>query len=182
MLELVAGLVVAFAALALVLEPLARARADGGGPRDAEDEDLGEVRDSDSPKVQALIALREIEFDRATGKLSDEDYHRLKVKYEAAALAAIEQEDRGVAGPVGSPAGASVSRVATSSPPARPGGVICPGCGPRPEPAPVFCSACGRSLVAEGRGPRCWHCGATLTGDARFCAECGGAVSTAVPA
>src|SRR3989442_11196200 len=41
------------------------------------------------PQAVALRALKEIEFDRATGKLSDTDYEQLKAKYTEAALAAL---------------------------------------------------------------------------------------------
>jgi hypothetical protein len=175
-LELVAGLIVAMAALALVLEPLARAAVQpaAAGPVGPDESDLVEVRESESPKVQALIALREIEFDRATGKLSEDDYLSLKAKYEAAALAAIQAEER-------SPRPLVTGQAPEHpSPPPEAGHAMCPACGPRPEAAPVFCSSCGRSLVAQGRGPRCWHCGAGLPDDARFCAECGGAVGAGV--
>jgi len=175
--ELVAGLIVALAALAAVLEPLTRAPVTGAAGSAAVDEgDLVEVRDSDSPKVQALIALREIEFDRATGKLSDDDYVSLKARYEAAALAAIQVEEGDVH--LGLPA--RRERAAANHPGPRPAGASCPTCGPRPEAAPIFCSGCGRSLVAQGRGARCWHCGAGLPDDAKFCAECGGAVAAGV--
>lgn len=132
MLELLAGLFVALAALALVLEPLARPAA----PTDrqpAGEDPFADPLESDSPKVRALVALREIEFDRATGKLSEEDYLRLKAKYEAAAIAAIEAEESGPR-----------PRSRAASAPAK----ACPTCGPRPEAAPIFCSACGRSLIA----------------------------------
>lgn len=35
---------------------------------------------------RALLALKEIEFDRATGKLSDEDYQQLHARYQRAAI------------------------------------------------------------------------------------------------
>ena len=37
-----------------------------------------------------MAALREIEFDRETGKLSDDDYASLKAKYTGEALAALD--------------------------------------------------------------------------------------------
>ncbi len=40
----------------------------------------------------ALTALKEIEFDRETGKLSDADYELLKRKYTVAALEALRVE------------------------------------------------------------------------------------------
>ena len=45
-------------------------------------------------KRQAYAALKEAEFDRQTGKLSDEDYRLLREKYEARALEALAQLDR----------------------------------------------------------------------------------------
>ena len=45
-----------------------------------------------SPQAVALRALKEIEFDRATGKLSDSDYEQLKAKYTAEAVAAMRGE------------------------------------------------------------------------------------------
>ncbi len=58
----------------------------------------------ETARGRALLALKEIEFDRATAKLSDDDYAMLKQRYEAAAVAvlagcaqcgaAMEPEDR----------------------------------------------------------------------------------------
>ena len=79
----------------------------------------------------ALLALKEIEFDRETGKLSDRDYDLLKARYSAEALSAIAEE-----GP-GTPA---VPPAIDAAPP------TCASCGPRPEPDAVFCSSCGRRL------------------------------------
>ena len=47
-----------------------------------------------------MAALREIEFDRATGKLSDADYDFLKARYTARALDALRQDDASPAGGV----------------------------------------------------------------------------------
>jgi len=131
--------------------------------------DEGEDPEDDlSPRAVALRALKEIEFDRATGKLSDADYDALKAKYTAEALAALraagaEQE-----------AGSSPIRVAPAprSPlPASP----CPTHGPRPEPDAVFCSACGRRLAtAPGY---CARCGSALERAARYCHACGARVA-----
>jgi hypothetical protein len=41
-----------------------------------------------STRAVALRALKEIEFDRATGKLADADYDALKQRYTAEALEA----------------------------------------------------------------------------------------------
>ena len=44
----------------------------------------------ETARGRALLALKEIEFDRATAKLSDEDYAMLKQRYESAAVATLD--------------------------------------------------------------------------------------------
>jgi hypothetical protein len=119
----------------------------------------------------ALTALKEIEFDRETGKLSDADYAFLKEKYTAAALDALRAE---APDDIEAMVAARV-RVLRSAP--TPGGVSapgCPTCGPRPEPDAVFCSTCGQRLPVAGR---CEHCGAALAPESRFCEGCGSRVA-----
>jgi hypothetical protein len=45
-------------------------------------------------KADAYAAIKEAEFDRQMGKLTDEDYRLLREKYEARALEALAQLDR----------------------------------------------------------------------------------------
>ncbi len=174
-LELIAGAAVALAALALVIEPLARGRsAMHLAEAELDEDDLLPPEETDSPKMRALIALKEIEFDHATGKLSDEDYESLKAKYSQMALLAIHAEERGEPAPQEAPAvGAGVAAepvdaaeamirqarsgaggVATAAPaaPKAKGSAAksCPQCGPRPEADAVFCSNCGRPLAKAG--------------------------------
>jgi hypothetical protein len=147
MLELIAGAAVAVAALALVLEPLLRNRPEPvGTPQDDPDEDATPLEESESPKVQALLALKEIEFDRATGKLSDDDYERLKARYAKQALAAMDAEDARVTAVVAAEATDDPAEAMIRA--AKDQLVICPVCGPRPETDAAFCSECGRPLTA----------------------------------
>ena len=175
MLELVTGIVVAVFALAVVLEPLLRSQGAGGGsPWDwVEDEDdLVDLEESGSAKIKALLALREIEFDRATGKLSDDDYASLKQEYSQAALAAIKEEEA-----------ADVEKADTDPVPPDSEAVIalarsqrsgeCPTCHYTLEPGSTFCSSCGRSLVEADASPRCWVCGADRQMTAKLCGACG---------
>ena len=67
----------------------------------------------------AVDALRELEFDRQTGKISDSDYEPLKARYTSQALASMRAGD---------------------SP-------VCEACGPRPEADADYCSKCGAALV-----------------------------------
>ncbi len=152
--ELAAGLALALAAAWYVMRPVLRpARADGTVRPDDDDaeEDL-------SPRARALGALKEIEFDRATGKLADEDYTALKAKYTGEALDAMRAEE-GRAAPV------------PARPAAAPRRAACPEHGARPEGDAVFCSACGRRL--ETGSGFCPRCGAGLEEGASFCNGCG---------
>ena len=160
-LELVLGLALAAAAVLFVLQPILSPPLRGSEPTppDLEGED---PEDDLSTRSVALRALKEIEFDRATGKLSDADYDALKAQYTREALAAL----RGDAAPAPQRAPA-VSRSAAAPTP-RP---ACPTHGVRPEWDARYCSACGRRLAAATGF--CGKCGAPLEPDARFCAACG---------
>jgi hypothetical protein len=144
MLELVAGVAVAIAALVLVLEPLARRTGHLESLGLPDEPDLTPIEESESPKVQALLALKEIEFDRATGKLSDEDYGELKTRYGREALAAMDAE-RELAVAVEESGDADPLEALIRQ--ARKGLRVCPACGPRPEASAAFCSECGRALT-----------------------------------
>lgn len=113
MTELIVGTVLALAALSFVLYPLL---VTGGGSRSTVDELA--VTPGPSSRNSAVDALREIEFDRATGKLSDSDYDSLKASYTQRAVEVMR--------------GGS--------------GSICENCGPRPESGALFCSKCGEML------------------------------------
>ena len=132
--------------------------------------DEGDDPDDDmSAQAVALRALKEIEFDRATGKLSDTDYDQLKAKYTAEALTAMRGEQ------------GAVSREQTARPVPGPAprsllpALSCPDHGPRPEHGAQFCSDCGRRL---GTAPGyCARCGTALERDARYCNSCGARVA-----
>jgi hypothetical protein len=96
--EAIAAALVALAVIAALVSPLGR-------PGEAASAGADEVEDADdTPRGVALAALREIEFDRATGKLSDEDYADLKAKYTAEALTVLRQEDASApSGPAAEP-------------------------------------------------------------------------------
>ena len=83
--EVAAAAVVGLFIVWLVVSPILWPRARPAGviePPDAEE----------TPRGVAVAALREIEFDRETGKLSDDDYAALKAKYTGEAVAALRAE------------------------------------------------------------------------------------------
>jgi hypothetical protein len=175
--EFIVGVVLAAAAVWFVLQPILRPSlaASAAGDSGSLTEESEDGDDDFSPRAVALRALHEIEFDRATGKLSDEDYAALHQKYTAEALAAMRAETRergtGEEGRVHRSLDAS-ARTIPPSPVSTP---LCEIHGPRPEPGAVFCSECGRRL---GSKPGyCARCGSGLETDARYCNTCGARVA-----
>ena len=158
--EAVAAALVGMVALWLALRPLL------GPPRPP---DLVEepVEQEETPKGVALLALKEIEFDRETGKLSDADYEYLKDKYTAEALEAL-RAGRGTGVPDDAEAliAHRVRALRSAAATAPPGAPSCPSCGPRPEADAVYCSTCGGRLPAPAT---CARCGKELSADSRFC-------------
>ena len=165
MIELIFGILLAAGAAYFVVLPILRPSL---VPDTSTGTDEGDdPADDMSAQAVALRALKEIEFDRATGKLSDTDYDQLKAKYTAEALAAMRGESLrdAVGGERELPARAPLT--AHRAP--------CPEHGPRPELDAAFCSDCGRRL---GTAPGyCARCGSSLESDARYCNRCGARVA-----
>jgi hypothetical protein len=164
--EAVAAALLGMLALWLVLRPLLAPPR----PPDLVQEPMEQ---DETPRGVALLALKEIEFDRETGKLSDADYQYLKTKYTAEALEVLRHENEGVPGVPGDVESLIADRVQTlrsaaaSAPPGMP---VCVTCGMRPEPDAVYCSTCGGRLPAPAA---CAQCGGALLPDSRFCEGCG---------
>lgn len=166
--EVVAAALAGMAVLWLVLAPLVRPPA--ARPEALEPQDPLETR-----RGQSLAALKELDFDREMGKLSDADYQALRQAYTAEALAVLREEDpfgeeRGAPADAAEALIAARARVQTR-PAVR--GSACARCGPRPESDARFCSECGGAL----RPAACGGCGAPLLPDGRFCERCGAAAA-----
>jgi hypothetical protein len=163
LIPLIVGTLLALGAMAFVLAPLFRQlsvpRSTASLARDARADDEHENRE------RAVDALREIEFDRATGKLSDADYVALKTRYTEEALSAMRAETRQAATLTDDELEAIIRRQREGASGAR----VCPTHGPRPEHDAVYCSDCGRYLLGA-----CDQCGASASAPgARFCDSCG---------
>jgi hypothetical protein len=160
-LPLAVGTGLAIGALAIVLAPmLADDEPKAEKPAPVKAKNL-------NAEGTAVAALREIEFDRATGKLSDADYESLRVTYTRDALAELRAADVVGAGPRGGVVTDDAIEAAIRR--ARDTHHDCVVCGPRPEPDAVFCSSCGRYLAGS-----CGKCGTPVDAvGARFCTGCG---------
>ena len=89
---LVLGALLAVAAVAFVARPLLRQESDTlvrPTPEEQRRLELAEERD------RALAALKELEFDHRTGKVSDDDYRSLVGELRQAAANALRALDRG---------------------------------------------------------------------------------------
>lgn len=158
---LVAGTILGVGALAFVLYPLFFDAGEGEsgrrpGPGTAS---------SDADEASAIVALREIEFDRATGKLSESDYAELRAAYAGRAL----QELRGAREKPGDAVSEPLDPIEARVRAYRMTHRACAKCGIRPEPNAVYCSTCGAFL---DRG--CPTCSApVIEPGATFCSTCG---------
>jgi hypothetical protein len=114
--EMVAAALIGVLAMGVLLAPViwpgAGARQ-GGNP-------IAPPELEDTARGQALIALKEIDFDRATGKLSDADYEELKARYAARAMALLDESP----------------------------GTKCGSCGARLVEGSRFCEICGAGVGA----------------------------------
>jgi hypothetical protein len=86
----------------------------------------------DTPRGRALIAIRELDFDRETGKITEADYRALKAQLSREAIRLLDQT--------------AVEPAIGSTPP--PAAAVCGRCGPRPEAAARYCSSCGDPIAA----------------------------------
>ncbi len=174
---LLMGTGLALGALTLVLAPLIEESGASTPPPAPLEPPVGTP-----DAASAVAALREIEFDRATGKLSDADYADLKARYTRAALDELREADGRAAAVVASAAAsASPAPGAGADAPerldpveaairrARANQRECAVCGPCDQPDALYCASCGRYLPGA-----CAACGAevTLVGS-RFCGGCG---------
>jgi hypothetical protein len=166
-LALTLGTLLAVGALAFVLYPLFFP----AGERPRAPEGAGQIVNRSAggagiSETLSVAALREIEFDRATGKLSDADYAVLKERYTRDALAALREQDRQESPPAALPPADHLEAMISAYRARQPS---CALCGPRPEEDALFCSNCGRYLPGA-----CQRCGARVDEpDSRFCAACG---------
>lgn len=87
-------------------------------------------------KAVAVLAITEADFDRATGKLSEDDYRVLRSDYEGRALQAMDEIDK------------LVPRAAAETAAGAPAARFCPACGNRFGETDSFCSSCGRPRLA----------------------------------
>ena len=113
--------------------------------------------------AQTLTALRDLDFDHRTGKITDEDYAGLRAALLAQAAEAIEQEDRQSA-----ERDALIEDAVRARRQHKTDSLACGQCGAALQVNDRFCRRCGAPATSL-----CPHCGHAAGADDRFCTACG---------
>ena len=152
---LLVGLALLVLTASFVLRPLKERRGLG----------VVEPEESRPPRLETVLtAIRDLDFDHRTGKVTEQDYRPARASLLARAAEAIAV-----------PSGASMTdsleaRVREIRLQLKEGGPVknCSGCGDRLLPGDRFCPHCGSPQADE-----CPSCGSAVQHEDRFCAGCG---------
>ena len=119
-------------------------------------------------KALALKAIKELEFDRAMGKVSEADWQEMTGRLRARALRLIRQLDEGSAAyrelierELNARRQAAGLKVTPQAPP------------PAPGPAGTTATPAPQAAAADQPTRPCGRCGTANDQDARFCKSCG---------
>lgn len=147
---LIFGLALFGAAALFVAKPFRSSQATGRLPR-------GASSPPGQERTAALSALRSLDFDYQTGKVSEEDYSALRLQLVAEAAkymeAAASEEDQ-------IEVMIRARRAAAGKP--------CPKCGKKISSDDRFCPECGAELAGA-----CPSCGKAVRAGDLFCRSCG---------
>ncbi|MBI5815658.1 MAG: zinc ribbon domain-containing protein [Nitrospinae bacterium] len=128
---LMVELLILAAALAFIAYPLLKPEAAEPGGGALSENELSALL---FKKEAAYAAIKDLEFDRSTGKIDDADYEQMKAQFEAEAIAVLKELSG--AGP------------AEGEKKKRRGGeeVFCVTCGAKVKPNHNFCGKCGAKV------------------------------------
>jgi hypothetical protein len=158
-------------AVAAVFVTLPMLRPDDGEAAPAAPVASAAVGALEREKNAALAAIKDAEFDHGVGKLSDDDYARLRGELEEQALRAMASLDaqQAAEAPAAAHGGPNTAAPVTPSPPAGLAALAAPAATRvgRPRPADeahgaAFCPSCGSAFAAAQRF--CARCGAARPG------------------
>lgn len=99
-------------------------------------------------KTLVLRAIKELEFDRAMGKVSDSDFAEMAGRLRARAITLMKQLDVDVLGYRDLIERELAQRLGVDAPPAD--APVCAACETPNDPDARFCKGCGAPLEAEG--------------------------------
>jgi hypothetical protein len=119
-------------------------------------------------KMLVLRSIKELEFDRSMGKLSDRDFDEMAVRLRTRAMTLMKQLDEGAGGYRELIERELRSRLAKSPRP----GIRVPGSDASASGARVDVAASATAALGT-----CVTCGTANDADAAFCKRCGGKLS-----
>ncbi|MFZ1754897.1 MAG: zinc ribbon domain-containing protein [Caldilineaceae bacterium] len=117
-----------------------------------------------SRKDGVLVAIKDLEFDRQVGKLSEEDYERFNARLRQQAIGYLQQIDKLApqSAHLDEMLEVEIARLRKT----RPASVAVNG---KTAPVPVAVAV----PIAPGAARFCTNCGQPLTLEHKFCANCG---------
>lgn len=133
-LVMVAGLLLALAVAACILEPVLRPPGGSIGAAGSRTAELRARRD------RVFVELRDLEFDYRVGKLTEDDFTDARDRLELEAARILQALDVQVQA-----LDVEIEREVREI---REAGNVCPACGLEVAPAARFCASCGAALQA----------------------------------
>lgn len=126
-----------------IFEPFIRGRVTGGLKDDYEETPLHHLL---SRKDSIYTALRDLEFDYQTGKLSDDDYEGLRAKFTSEASVVLEEIDemRAAKPSQKTKKGKKAEKTAMTT---ASDGSTCDECGFAFKEGDKFCKSCGTKIA-----------------------------------
>jgi hypothetical protein len=143
---------------------------------------LGAPTTEEEQKQSVLRALKDLEYERSVGKISEADYRELSARYRAEAKALLKALDHDLEPNRNRVLSELEQRLAatgtgTAAPSAVAGGNEAAGAhlpAKESQPEPEASAAASAMAPVTGAGRiDCRECGARNEGDARFCKGCG---------
>lgn len=123
------------------------------------------------PHAEGLLALRDLEFDHRTGKVTDADYIALRVELLNQIAASLEAKEK-----INAKIDALLEKKIQSRRLSKPDSKACGQCGFALEPTDRFCRSCGAPVDEV-----CTKCGGVIHAVDQFCSTCGTPVPTRQP-
>jgi hypothetical protein len=126
----------------------------------------------------AYQALRELNFDRQVGKITEEDFNAFEVNLKLNAADTLRRLDAWEA-EADDDLDLQLEQVVAERKAALSTGRACPQCGRAAAPEDKFCAGCGAGLptvapvVVQPVSPQCPQCGRPVSERDRFCPACG---------
>ena len=142
----VGAVLLVVAVILFILQPML------SGRRASLHREMDEPTEAESRRRFALLALRDVEYDHATGKLDEVDYRVLRRELAAEALTALERVNSEAAAERSGAPSELEDEIARLRSGLR-SGTTCAACGSGNDEGSSFCAYCGVPLRAAAGGP-----------------------------